>query len=206
MYVSPSLYDSIQEIPPKKTDSLKIKRNPSRKITVTIQKRKFEVGISNNILAEDLHTSLKFAPNFDHDHTVSLSTTLLARSIAKEFDIFPFPDEFEKKKFGFPTLKRGIIPYMFDGQKTTDMSYAFCNMSSMTPALLQTFIVDGILNPDMANECRDFFITKVHGMYRFALNTTSGLNDTSNAILSNKTDQVVKDSLQELCKKRKTHD
>ena len=206
VYISPSLYESIQETSPKKLDSLKRKRNHSRKISVTIQKRKFEIGISNNIFAGDLHKILKFAPDFDHDPTVSLSTTLLARSIAEQFDVLPFPDEFEKKRFGFPTLKRGIIPYVLDGQKTSDMSYAFCNISSMTPAFLQTFFVDGIPNLDMANECRDYFITKVYGLYRFALNTTSNFDVESNSILGDKMDQVVEDCLQELCKKRKTHD
>lgn len=39
VYISPSLYDSIQETSPKKLDTLKRKRNHSRKKSVTIQKK-----------------------------------------------------------------------------------------------------------------------------------------------------------------------
>ena len=55
-------------------------------------------------------------------------------------------------------------------------------MSSMAPTTLNFFFVDGIPNLDLANECRDYFITKVYGMYRFALKTTSHLDVENNPI------------------------
>lgn len=116
---------------------------------------------------------------------------MLETSIAQKIDILPFLDEFEKKK-------RISHPSMLQGQKSSDVTYAFCNFNSMTPATRETFIVDGIPSLDLANECRDYFITKVYGMYRLALNTTSTFDNEVSPTLANRMDKVVEDCVQKL--------
>ena len=74
---------------------LKRKRNQSHKLTVKIQTKKYELGIFNNPEAAHLTKIFKYAPIFDHDSSVSMATTQLTRSIAEQFDVSPYTDEFE---------------------------------------------------------------------------------------------------------------